>query len=103
MEKQKPRMLRVRMRGSDPDGLATGAWLGGTDQKQGERILNKPNQALKPNMEAMAKYVISDRGKKKNDTINSVLNVPMSRYLPQMKPYSFLKILFFYFMCECFT
>lgn len=65
MEKQKPRMLRVRMRGSDPDGLATGAWLGGTDQKQGERILNKPNQALKPNMEAMAKYVISDRGKKK--------------------------------------
>lgn len=52
------------MRGSDPDGPATGAWLGETDQKQGERILNKANQALKPNKKAMAKYVISDRGKK---------------------------------------
>lgn len=73
----------MRLRGSDPDGPATGAWLGGTNQKQGERILNKPNQALKSNMEAMAKYVTSDSGKKKkNDAINSVLNVPMSQYLP---------------------
>lgn len=82
--KQKSRMLRVRLRGSDPDGPATGARLGGTDKKRGERILNKPNQALKSNMEAMAKYVTSDSGKKKknNNAISSVLNVPMSRYLP---------------------
>lgn len=72
----------MRLRGSDPDGPATGAWSGGTDKKRGERILNKPNQAPKSNMEAMAKYVTSDSGKKKKNAISSVLNVPMSRYLP---------------------